>query len=163
MRWEPQKGTDYLPREIENILLGPSHPGRAASLWSVGKGGLYCLQPLNCFSGGSGSVVAFKPLQSFDFICLFFFVLLYSVIHAASMGFPLLGIRTVECMKRLSDTLCTNHQTLEQRRFALTCDMLRQAVFMHVSGRGDRLCKGADRRRARPFLPLFAFSYAFTN
>ena len=73
-------------KEIENILLGPSHPGRAASLWSVGKGGLYCLQPLNCFSGGSGSVVAFKPLQSFDFICLFFFVLLYSVIHAASMG-----------------------------------------------------------------------------
>ena len=70
--------------------------------------------------------------ECFDFICSVFFCLLYSVIHAASMGFPLLGIRTVEGMKRLSDTLCTNYQTLEQRRCALTCDRLYLCPFQRI-------------------------------
>ena len=49
------------------------------------------LKPFELLFRASGSVVGFKPLECFDFICLFFFVPLYSVIHAASMGFPLLG------------------------------------------------------------------------
>ena len=60
------------------------------------------LKPFELLFRASGSVVVFKPLECFDFICSGFCVL---------------------CNTLLADTLCTNCRTFVLRRFALTCDM----------------------------------------